>query len=70
MLTFLFILSFLMIFLTGYLIASLLDKDKSIKGLIYIFISAFAQIIFIAEILSMFKPKATLVSAHIMVKMD
>lgn len=56
MLTFLFILSFLMVFLTGYLIASLLDKDKSIKGLIYVFISAFAQIIFIAEILSMFKP--------------
>ncbi len=51
-----FIASFVMIFFTSYLVASVLDKDKSIKGLIYIFVTAFAQIIFTAEILSVFAP--------------
>lgn len=45
-----------MIFSTSYLLASVLDKDKSIKGLIYIFISAFAQVVLISEVLSVFKP--------------
>ncbi len=55
-LTFLFILSFVLLFSTGYFIAGILDKEKSAKGLIYIFISVFAQIIFTAEILSVFAP--------------
>lgn len=57
LLGFSFILSFIMLFSTGYFIASLLDKEKSIKGLIYLFISVFAQVIFIAEALSAFSPQ-------------
>ena len=50
----LFIISFLLIFTSSYFIGSILNKEKNIFGLIYIFLLAFANIIFTMEFLSLF----------------
>lgn len=51
---FLFIISFLLIFLSSYLITSIISPKKSILGLLYLFINAFAQIVVTFELLSLF----------------
>lgn len=50
----LFAISFLLIFATSYLITSVIAPKKNILGVIYLFIIAFAQIVFTFEILSLF----------------
>ena len=50
----LFLVSFVLIFTSSYFIASIFDT-KTEKGLAYIFLIAFAQIILTTEILSLFK---------------
>ena len=50
----LFFLSFLFVFTSSYLLTSVLAPRKSILGLIYLFVIAFAQIVFTFEILSLF----------------
>lgn len=50
----LFLVSFILIFTSSYFIASIFDT-KTEKGLAYIFLIAFAQIILTTEILSLFK---------------
>lgn len=50
----LFILSFIMVFLSSYFITCIFTPKKSILGLIYIFLIAFAQIVLTFETLSLF----------------
>ncbi len=50
----LFFVSFLLIFISSYLLTSLIAPKKSIVGLIYLFLTAFSQIVLIFEILSLF----------------
>lgn len=50
----LFFISFVLIFASSYLITSLITPKKSILGVIYLFLIAFAQIILTFEILSLF----------------
>lgn len=50
----LFIVSFLLVFTTSYLITSVISPRKSIVGFIYLFITAFAQLVLTFEILSLF----------------
>ena len=55
MLTFVpFLLSFLMVFLSSYLIASVFAPKKFGIGLLYIFVIAFAQVVGTIELLSLF----------------
>lgn len=51
---FLFIISFLLIFSSSYFITSIIAPKKSILGLIYLFLIAFAQIVLTFEVLSLF----------------
>ena len=51
---FLFLISFLIIFISSYLLASLFDTKNYLTGIIYTFLIAFAQIIFTIEFLSLF----------------
>lgn len=51
---FLFTISFLLIFLSSYLITCIIAPKKSILGLLYILLIAFAQIVVTFEILSLF----------------
>lgn len=50
----LFSLSFLLVFVSSYLLTSVLAPRKSVLGLIYLFVIAFAQIVFTFEVLSLF----------------
>lgn len=50
----LFGISFLLIFVSSYLITSIISPKKSVLGVIYLFLTAFAQIILTFEILSLF----------------
>lgn len=50
----LFAISFLLVFASSYLIVSLISPRKSVLGLIYLFLAAFAQIVFTFEFLSIF----------------
>ncbi|MDD3435722.1 MAG: hypothetical protein PHC64_01065 [Candidatus Gastranaerophilales bacterium] len=50
----LFILSFLLVFISSYLITSVIAPKKSILGFIYLFLIAFAQLVFTFEVLSLF----------------
>lgn len=50
----LFIVSFILVFLSSFFITSILEPRKSILGFIYLFLIAFAQIILTFEILSLF----------------
>ncbi len=50
----LFLISFILIFLSSYLLAGVFDRQNSSKGLIYIFIFAFSLIVLTFEILSLF----------------
>lgn len=52
---FLFLISFLLVFISSYLLTSIISPKKSILGVIYLFIIAFAQIVLTLEILSLFK---------------
>ena len=49
-----FLLSCVLIFSTSWLISSCLSKNNTIKAFVYLFLTAFAQIVFISEILSLF----------------
>lgn len=51
---FLFIISFLLVFISSYFLTSIISPKKSILGFIYLFIIAFAQIVLTFEILSLF----------------
>lgn len=51
---FLFLISFLLVFISSYFITSVISPKKSILGLIYIFLIAFAQIVLTFEVLSLF----------------
>lgn len=51
---FLFLISFILIFLSSYLITCIITPRKSILGLLYLFIISFAQIVLTFEILSLF----------------
>lgn len=51
---FLFIISFLFVFSSSYLISSILSPKKNILGFIYLFLIAFAQLVLTFEILSLF----------------
>lgn len=51
---FLFLVSFLLVFVSSYFIVSMIAPKKSILGLIYLFVIAFAQVVLIFEILSLF----------------
>lgn len=50
----LFVISFLLVFTSSYFITSLIAPKKSILGFLYLFILAFAQIVFTFELLSLF----------------
>ncbi len=50
----LFILSFLLVFLTSYFVTCLLVDDKFINGIFYLLLSAFANVVLTMEILSLF----------------
>lgn len=50
----LFIISFLMIFISSYFLASILSNKNSVLGLIYLSILSFAQIVLTFEVLSLF----------------
>ena len=51
----LFFISLILVFLASYFIASAYAKNNSIEGIIYILLSAFAQVVLSVEILSLFK---------------
>lgn len=55
----LFLISFLLIFGSSYLISSILNRENNILGLIYIFLTAFANIVFTIELLSLFSKIST-----------
>lgn len=50
----LFFISLFMIFLSSYLLSSVLDKKNCANGFIYLFLIIFSQIILTSEILSLF----------------
>lgn len=50
----LFVISFLLVFISSYFLVSIISPKKSILGLIYLFLIAFAQIVVTFEILSLF----------------
>ena len=50
----LFIISFLLIFISSYFLTSILEPKKNILGLIYLVLIAFAQIVLTFEVLSLF----------------
>lgn len=50
----LFFISFLLVFLTSYFITSIIASKKNILCLIYLFLIAFAQVVLIFELLSIF----------------
>lgn len=50
----LFLISFLMVFLSSYFITSMLAEKKSLEGFIYILLAAFANVVLTIEILSLF----------------
>jgi hypothetical protein len=50
----LFAISFLLVFLSSYLITSIISPKKSILGFIYLLLIAFAQLVLTFEILSLF----------------
>lgn len=50
----LFIISFLLVFVSSYLLTSIIAPKKSVLGFIYLFLIAFAQLVLIFEILSLF----------------
>lgn len=50
----LFFISFFLVFISSYLLTSLIAPRKSILGLIYLFLTAFAQVVLTFEILSLF----------------
>lgn len=50
----LFFISFVLVFVSSYFITSIISPKKSILGLIYLFLIAFAQIVLTFEILSLF----------------
>lgn len=50
----LFAISFLLVFVSSYFITSIIAPNKSIVGLIYLFLIAFAQIVLTFEVLSLF----------------
>lgn len=52
---FLFLISFLLVFISSYLLTSIISPKKSILGVIYLFTIAFAQIVLTFEVLSLFK---------------
>lgn len=51
---FLFLISFLLVFISSYLLVSVIAPKKSVLGLIYIFLIAFSQIVLTFEVLSLF----------------
>lgn len=51
---FLFLISFLLVFVSSYLLTSIIAPKKNILGLIYLFLIAFAQIVLTFEVLSLF----------------
>jgi hypothetical protein len=51
---FLFIISFLLVFISSYFLTSIIAPKKNILGLIYLFLIAFAQIVLTFEVLSLF----------------
>lgn len=50
----LFAISFLLVFVSSYFITSIIAPKKSVLGIIYLFLTAFAQIVLTMEILSLF----------------
>ena len=50
----LFIISFLMVFITSYFITCLLVDEKHINGIFYLLLTAFANVVLTMEILSLF----------------
>lgn len=50
----LFLISFLLVFASSYLLTSIISPKKSILGLIYILLIAFAQLVLTFEVLSLF----------------
>ncbi len=50
----LFVLSFILIFVASYFLSAILAKDDTTKGILYVFIIAFSQIVLTTEILSIF----------------
>ena len=50
----LFIISFFIVFLTSYFITCLLIEEKSVNGVFYFLLSAFANVVLTMEILSLF----------------
>lgn len=50
----LFIISFLLVFITSYFITCFLVDDKFVNGIFYILLSAFANVVLTMEILSLF----------------
>lgn len=51
---FLFLISFLLVFISSYLLTSVTAPKKSILGIIYLFLIAFAQLVLTFEVLSLF----------------
>lgn len=49
----LFLISFLMVFLSSYFITSIIADKKSLEGFIYILLTAFANVVLTIEILSL-----------------
>lgn len=56
----LFLISFLMVFTSSYLMASVFEIKKYMTGIIYFFLIAFAQIVLTFEVLSLFNAIAKL----------
>ena len=50
----LFIISFFIVFLTSYFITCLIVDDKSVNGIFYLLLTAFANVVLTMEILSLF----------------
>ena len=49
----LFLISFLMVFLSSYFMTSIIADKKSLEGFIYILLTAFANVVLTIEILSL-----------------
>lgn len=61
----LFVISILLVILASYLITSVITPKKSLLGVIYFFLTAFAQIVLTFEILSLFNaitPKSVIIT--------
>lgn len=50
----LFLISFLLVFVSSYMLVSIIAPKKSVLGIIYLFLIAFSQIVLTFEILSLF----------------